>query len=89
VPESDTAVVFRILGVLGEAREPKQAPVLEEIADTLHLSKLQVEHYMKVLQQVGVVREEAGSRHSSAYSLTSYGLQRLPTTAPPSHRHSD
>ncbi len=80
MPESDTAVVFRILGVLGQARELEQAPVLDEIADTLHLNRLQVEHYMNVLQQVGVVRAEVSSRHTPGYSLTTYGLQRLKPT---------
>jgi DNA-binding IclR family transcriptional regulator len=79
VPESDTAVVFRILAVLGEARDLNQAPVLDDIADTLHLGKHQVEHYMTVLQDVGVVRAETSSRQPLSYSLTSYGLQRLST----------
>jgi hypothetical protein len=39
VPESDTAIIFKILGVLGDARDQSQAPVLDEIADTLHLGK--------------------------------------------------
>jgi DNA-binding IclR family transcriptional regulator len=80
VPESDTAVVFRILEVLGEARDLNRAPALDDIADTLHLGKLQVEHYMTVLQDVGVVRADASSRRPPSYSLTSYGLQRLATS---------
>ena len=82
MPESDTAVVFRILEVLGEARDLNQAAILDDIADTLHLGKLQVEHYMTVLQDVGVVRAEVGSRRPPSYSLTSYGLQRLSASPP-------
>lgn len=77
MPECDTAVVFRILGVLGQARDRNQTPVLDEIADTLHLGKRQVEHYMVVLQQAGAVRADATPQFPPSYSLTRYGLERL------------
>lgn len=73
MPESDTVVVFKILGVLAKA----PALVVDEIADALRLGKPRVEHYMVVLQQAGAVRAEAGPSHPPAYSLTRYGLGRL------------
>lgn len=71
MPESETTVVFSILGVLAKARDLNQAPALEEIADTLRLGKRCVEHYMTVLEQAGAVR---------AGILTRYGLERLAGT---------
>ena len=84
MPESETAVVFRILGVLAEARDVDHALVLDEIASATHLNKRHVERYMDVLQRAGAVRAEAAPTHSLGYSLTRYGLARLtgnPTAA--------
>jgi predicted ArsR family transcriptional regulator len=77
VPESETVVVYRILGVLEKARDLNQTPVLDEIADTLHLGKHQVEHYMAMLQQAGAVRAEATPQLPPSYSLTRYGHERF------------
>jgi predicted transcriptional regulator len=77
VPESETLVVFKILGVLAKARDLDHAVVLDEIADKLCLGKRSVEHYMRVLQQAGAVRAEAGTPNAPSYSLTKYGLERL------------
>lgn len=73
MPESDTVVVFKILGVLAKA----PALIVDEIADALCLGKPRVEHYMGVLQQAGAVRAEAEPSHPPTYSLTRYGLGRL------------
>jgi DNA-binding IclR family transcriptional regulator len=77
VPESETTVVFRILGVLAEARGVDHALVLDEIVSATHLNKRNVERYMDVLQRAGAVRAEAASPRSLSYSLTRYGLERL------------
>jgi DNA-binding IclR family transcriptional regulator len=81
VPESETLVVFKILGVLAKARDLDHALVLEEIADKLCLGKPRVEHFMTVLQQAGAVRAEATPERAPCYSLTKYGLERLGTAA--------
>lgn len=75
--EAETTVVFRILGILAQARDVDRAPVLDDIADTLHLGKSKVERYMTVLQRAGAVRAEPTQPDCLAYSLTRYGLERL------------
>ena len=77
MPESETAVVFRILGVLAEARDVEHALVLDEIVSATHLNKRHVERYMDVLQRAGAVRAETAPTRSLSYSLTRYGLARL------------
>jgi DNA-binding IclR family transcriptional regulator len=76
VPESETTVVFRILGILAKARDLDHALVLDEIADAAHLGKRHAERYIAVLEQAGAVRAEATSARPG-YSLTKYGLGRL------------
>jgi DNA-binding IclR family transcriptional regulator len=80
VPQSETTVVFQILGVLAKARD-HHALVVDEIADAMHLNKHHVERYMEVLQRAGAVRAEATSPRSPCYSLTRYGLKRLGAAA--------
>ena len=77
MPESETLVVFRILGVLAKARDLDHALALEEIADAAHLGRQHAERYMTVLERAGAVRAEATTAHPPGYSLTGYGLQRL------------
>ena len=77
MPESETLVVFRILGVLAKARALDHALLLNEIADAAHLGKRHAERYMIVLEQAGAVRAEASPAHPAEYSLTKYGLERL------------
>jgi DNA-binding IclR family transcriptional regulator len=77
VPESDTVVVFKILGVLAKARALDHALVAEEIANALCLGKPRVEQYMTVLQQAGAVQAVAEPLHPPTYTLTRYGLGRL------------
>ena len=72
-----TVIVFRILGMLAQARTVGHAPVLDEIATTLALGRRRVEQYLAVLQQAGAVRAEAGVAHAASYSLTRYGLERV------------
>ena len=76
MPDSGTVIVFKILGVLANARNAGHAPALDEIAAALCLGKPRVEQYMAVLQRAGAVRAEAG-RSTAASSLTRYGLERL------------
>jgi DNA-binding IclR family transcriptional regulator len=77
MPESETTVVFRILGVLAQARHLNHALVLDEIADAACLGRPNAERYMTVLEKAGAVRAEATPAHPPGYSLTRYGLQRL------------
>ena len=77
MPQSETTVVFQILGVLAKAHDVHHALVLDEIADATHLNRRHVERYMDVLQRAGAVRAEAAPPLSPSYSLTRYGLERL------------
>jgi DNA-binding IclR family transcriptional regulator len=77
MPESETLVVFRILGVLAKARDLGHALPVEQIADAAHLGRPNAEHYMNVLQHAGAVRAEAAPAQPAEYRLTRYGLQRL------------
>lgn len=75
MPESETSVVFRILGVLAQARG-HHTLAFDEIVRAVHLAERRVEGYMALLVQAGAVRAESKSRNSS-YALTRYGLARL------------
>jgi DNA-binding IscR family transcriptional regulator len=77
MPDSGTAIVFKILGVLANARHGGHALHVEEIADALRLGKPRVEQYMSMLQRAGAVRAEAGQAAAASYSLTRYGIDRL------------
>jgi response regulator of citrate/malate metabolism len=79
--QSETTVVFQILGVLAKARDVHHALVLDEIAEAMHLNRRHVERYMDVLQRAGAVRAEVAQQHSPCYSLTRYGLERLGVAA--------
>ncbi len=80
MPESETLVVFRILGVLANAHDLHHALALEEIADAARLGRRNTEHYMTVLEQAGAVRAELIPAHPPGYCLTRYGLERLSPT---------
>ena len=77
MPESETTVVFRILGVLAQARDLDHALVLDEIADAAHLVTRHAERYMTVLERAGAVRAEPTPARIRGYTLTRYGLERL------------
>lgn len=77
MPESETTVVFRILGVLAKARDLEHAMALDEIADAAHLARRSAERYMTVLERAGAVRAEAAATRPAGYSLTRYGLERI------------
>jgi DNA-binding IclR family transcriptional regulator len=77
MPESETQVVFRILGVLAKARDLGHTLPVEKIADAAHLGRPNAEHYMTVLQHAGAVRAEAAATPTPEYRLTRYGLERL------------
>jgi DNA-binding IclR family transcriptional regulator len=78
MPESETQVVFRILGVLAKARDFGHALPVEEIADAAHLARTHAERYMNMLKHAGTVRAEVSTTRAPQYSLTRYGLERLP-----------
>ena len=77
MPESETLVVFRILGVLAEARNLGRAMPVEEIADAVHLGRPNAERYMNVLEHARAVRTKVTPTQPLTYSLTRYGLERL------------
>jgi DNA-binding IscR family transcriptional regulator len=81
MPDSGTVIVFKILGVLANARHGGHALHVDEIAAALCLGKPRVEQYMTVLQRAGAVRAEAGLAAAASYSLTRYGLERLSHSA--------
>jgi hypothetical protein len=68
--ESETLVVFRILGALAKARDLGHALPIEEIADAAHLGRPNAERYMNLLEHARAVQPPE-------YSLTRYGLERL------------
>ncbi len=78
MPDSGTAIVFKILGVLANARPDGHALHVQEIADALSLGKPRIEQYLQMLQRAGAVRAEAGHPAAAGYRLTRYGLNRLP-----------
>jgi len=77
MPESETSVVFRILGVLAEVRDEEHALVLNEIADAAYLDRPHVQRVMAVLERAGAVRTEALPTQPASYCLTRYGRERL------------
>jgi DNA-binding IclR family transcriptional regulator len=82
MPEIETIVVFRILGVLAQARHLDHALVLDEIADAAQLARANAERYMTVLEKAGAVRAEGIPAVHPGYSLTNYGFQRLVGVGP-------
>jgi len=82
MPETETTVLFRILGVLAQARDLDHAMALDEIADAAHLVTRNAEGYMTVLERAGTVRAEATPACLRGYTLTRYGLERLVGTSP-------
>jgi hypothetical protein len=90
MPESETLVVFRILGVLAKARNLGQALPIEEIADAVHLGRHNAQRYMNILEHARAVRAKVTATQPATYSLTRYGLDRLvarrPVVRPPQHR---
>ncbi len=77
MPESETTVVFKILGVLAQPRDFDHALVLDEIADAAHLVTRHAERYVTVFGQAGAIRPEATPARIRGYTLTRYGLERL------------
>jgi DNA-binding IclR family transcriptional regulator len=77
MPESETLVVFRILGVLAKARDRGHALPVEEIADAAHLGRPNADRYLNMLRHARAVRAEPTLTQSPGYSLTRYGLERL------------
>jgi DNA-binding IclR family transcriptional regulator len=82
MPESETLVVFRILGVLAKARALGHALPVEEIADAAHLGRPNAERYMNILEHAGAVRAAVTPVQAPEYSLTRYGLERLVGACP-------
>jgi DNA-binding IclR family transcriptional regulator len=79
MPESDTLLVFKILAVLARAGAQNHPLALHQIAEAMRMKDQQAQHYLTVLDKVGVVRAEDSSLQSTRYSLTHYGLKRLET----------
>ena len=77
MPESETLVVFRILGILAKARNLGHALRIAEIAEAAHLGRPNVERYMNLLEHARAVRAEVRPAKPAEYSLTGYGLERI------------
>lgn len=77
MPESETSVVFRVLGVLAEAQDHEHSLALNEIADAAHLDKPHAQRIMAVLELAGAVRAESWPTDSCGYCITRYGRDRL------------
>jgi DNA-binding IclR family transcriptional regulator len=77
MPESETLVVFRILGVLAKARDLGHALPVNAIADAAHLGRPNAERYMNMLEHARAVRAKVTPTQPPEYSLTRYGLERL------------
>jgi DNA-binding IclR family transcriptional regulator len=77
MPDSGTVIVFKILGVLANARHGGHALFVDEIAAALCLGRPRVEQYLTVLQRAGAVRAEADGAAAASYTLTRYGLERI------------
>jgi DNA-binding IclR family transcriptional regulator len=75
--ESETLVVFRILGVLAKARHLGHRLPVAEIADAAHLGRPKAQRYMHMLEHARAVRADLSPTQSPEYSLTQYGLERL------------
>jgi hypothetical protein len=77
MPESETLVVFRILGVLSKARDLGHTLPVEEIADAVQLGRPNAQRPINILEQAGTVRAEVTATHLREYCLTRYGRGRL------------
>jgi hypothetical protein len=77
MPESETLVVFRILGVLAKARDVGHALPVETIAHAAQLGRPNAERFMNLLKLAGAVRTEVTPTQAPKYRLTRYGLGRL------------
>jgi DNA-binding IscR family transcriptional regulator len=80
MPESETLVVYRILGMLAKARSHGRALPLDAIAEAAPLRRPHADHFMNVLEHARVVRAEMGPKAPLGYRITQYGLERLSGT---------
>lgn len=81
MPESETSVVFRVLGVLAKAQDSEHSLALDEIANAAHLDRPHAQQLMAVLELAGAVRAEPLPTRLSGYYLTRYGRERLAVPA--------
>ena len=81
MPDSETSIVFRILGILAKAHDDEHLLVLNEIAKAAHLDRHHAQRVMTVLELAGTVRTGALPTRPSGYCLTRYGRERLVGTA--------
>jgi DNA-binding IscR family transcriptional regulator len=77
MPESETTIVFRVLGVLGKAHDDLHPLVLNEIANAAHLDSDHAQQVITLLELAGAVRTEALPTRPACYCLTRYGRERL------------
>jgi|SRR5580658_3101066 hypothetical protein len=75
--DSETSVVYKILGVLAAARNLGHGLPIHEIADAARIGRPSVEHYLNLLKHAGAVRAEVNSAQTAEYCLTQYGCDRL------------
>jgi hypothetical protein len=78
MPDSETSVVYKILGVLAEARGLGHGLPIDEIEDAARIGRSSVEHYLNLLKHAGAVRAEViPSTRRAEYCLTRYGCERF------------
>jgi DNA-binding IscR family transcriptional regulator len=77
MPESETSVVFRVLGILAKVHDDEHSLVLNEIANAAHLDTSHAQRVMTTLELAGAVRAEALPTQPASYCLTRYGRERL------------
>jgi DNA-binding IclR family transcriptional regulator len=77
MPDSETLVVFRILGILATARDGGRSLPIEQIAEAARLGRPTAARYMNMLELARAVRTKVSPAQPAQYSLTQYGLERL------------
>lgn len=77
MPESETLVIFRILGFVARAGVFGRTIPIEQIAEAAHLSRPKAVRYMTLLEHARAVRPNPAPTHSPEYRITAYGLERL------------
>lgn len=77
MPESETVIIFRILGIVAKAGIFGRTVPIEQIAEAAHLSRPIAARYLIMLEHARAVRVNPAATASPEYRLTDYGLERL------------
>jgi hypothetical protein len=77
MPESETLVIFRILGFVASAGVFGRTLPIEQIAEAAHLTIPTAACYMTLLEHARAVQVNPDPTPSPEYGLTAYGFERL------------